>query len=622
MENKFKENAVIIEDTLSSIIYRAQKTQEFYDNKKAIDKLNNASGEALKTENNINDIYILEQLYSQMLGLQKVSTSNGLGLFSKKQTSREFIRSVISQLKEKNNSLIDNINKELSNLPLMKKEYYDVISNNTTNNSRDILNKEYHGMIPRTINLEDYDKVARSIVQRTAIKMKTTKIDSYMVVDGYYINENGEKENQYKNLGIVNAGLYNYEKEVKINIDKEILNLLKPEHVNGKKEKTFTDINAQFEKILNSEITKYQTNLSEFKGRYPMEDVVSLENVVNKITSLLEEANLYRKSIIMYKRFGDFIENNLSSGQKYQIVDKIKKEVREFEKNLSKLRDEIKELENVFEVNKEKIKNNSEIVIENKKSENVNKKVVTDKSSNTKNEINNNKDLKVNYKDSASQINELEEIKEKLVGFQKKKQTLPNEDNTIVSDLNSSSQEQKDMYDKYKEIREKLDSLFERKAQFSNGDYFRQEVVNSLWLYGETYEKIIENIRDMREQLDVTQIISKIIDEVRSEYDNIDEMKKEDENGLTNFENRIIGRLISTQVGNEISDELRSEINYYVERYQRLESEVKFVFMNKNYYDKEIYQEVLDNLKLKYYLNTNILDEVCLSNKIESSRSI
>ena len=174
----------------------------------------------------------------------------------------------------------------------------------------------------------------------------------------------------------------------------------------------------------------------------------------------------------------------------------------------------------------------------------------------------------------------------------------------------------KQTYEKYKEIREILDLFYEKKNQYNSEEYFERDVVNALSIYklGDSLEEITNNVTEIRNQLPVTNEIQRIIDSVKMEYDNVSDFCKVDENGLTNIENRIVGRLLVTQTSGNVSEELWSEINYYISRHNKLESELKWVLPNKNSYPEDVFEEMVTDNKKRLYANTNLINEIKTNN--------
>ena len=555
-------NGVITQDLLE-IINRAEVTQRFFDSKKSKDKLKNARGEAEKLDAIVKDEELLQFLFDELNKLDYVVTKDGL--FSKKQSSKSLVLDVKSGLKDKSKSLSANLMKELTGLPLISMDVYQLVTKETYRVG-DVLRDHYNGNISTSVKLEDYEKRERSFIQGTCNKILLGQ--NYSVFDGKYEEENGETKNRYRDTNIVDAGL-------------------EPIKQLGKKKSEGLLSELKIEEITE----KYKSSLEYRLDKYNSDKVLQ-----EQLRPILEKIYSLKKSSDIMRNMSDIVKNNLLNGQKFQISDKLLKEVNEMEKEIQKLEERTNKIEQKYKTKKEKevsyqskisassIKGNTTI----KPKETIKQDVSTQKKTNR-----------------TQEIEELKELKEKI--------TYQSEEPKKNGELSVSD---KQTYEKYKEIREILDLFYEKKNQYNSEEYFERDVVNALSIYklGDSLEEITNNVTEIRNQLPVTNEIQRIIDSVKMEYDNVSDFCKVDENGLTNIENRIVGRLLVTQTSGNVSEELWSEINYYISRHNKLESELKWVLPNKNSYPEDVFEEMVTDNKKRLYANTNLINEIKTNN--------
>lgn len=555
-------NEIVTQDLLE-IISRAEVTQRFFDSKKSRDKLTNARGEAEKLDVIVRDSELLQVLFDELNKLDYVVTKDGL--FSKKQSSKSLMLDVKSGLNDKGKSLSANLMKELTGLPLISMDVYQLVKKETYK-AGDVLIYHNHGIFPKGIKVEDYEKRERMFIQSTCSRILSDQ--NYRVFDGKYEDENGEIKNKYRDTDIINAGLYPIRQSGK-DESKRLLRALKIEEITE----------------------EYKSALEYRLGKYNSE-----KELQEQLKPILEKIYSLKKSIDIMRNMSNVVKNNLWNGQRFQISDKLLKEANEMVKEIQKLEEQTNKIEQNYKTKKEKEGSyQSRIVASNVKSN----ETIQSKENDTQNSLLQKKSSR------AQEIEELKELKEKI--------TSQSEEQKKSEELSVSD---KQTYEKYKEIREILDTFYEKKNQYSSEEYFERDVVDALYMYrlGDSLDEITNNVAEIRNQLPVTSEIQKIIDSVKMEYDNVSDFYKVDENGLTNIENRIVGRLLVIQSNDNVSEELRSEINYYVSRQNKLESELKWVLPNKNSYPEDVFEKMVTNNKRRLYANTNLINEIKTNN--------
>lgn len=586
---------------LYELVDNASITTQLLDsNTKTKNRIENAKNEVLKIESLSKDNYILQVVKEELLKLPRIKTKNTGNIFSKNQSSLDFLREIQKEIDKKEEQLVSNVEKELHGAKILDTELYKTARNKAG--------------IPLTLSsviLDKYDE--RGSLRRNMPNKEPKEVAKILA------STHSQKILITSSQNPVRRSVHNYEKKVEHSLNPQVSSLNKPEYSTD-----FQNIESEFKSFEKNKSKNLDFKINNLKAYHPLADTPTLKNLKNEIETLTKELDELKKAEIMLNRLSNFISIEMDNGQKIQLETKLQKEKIEFTKRIKELQSRLSEVEQKFEIEYQNQEQKA-IELENTKTKSQEKEIklvqptahFTPKIKKTPTQKEE-KETKLvqptaiftpNIKKSniKEQKEKLEEAKEKL---------LANKD--LLEENKSVNKEQD--YEKYKEIRDKFDSMLENKSQYKNNEIFEQHVVNELRQYGSTYEEIVNNIRDMRNNLPATKQIEQIVNNLKTEYNSIEEMNKEDENGLTNIENRIIGRLITTQANGNISEQLNSEITYYVKKHGNLESDIKYVSQNKQYFDSDIYQAMLNELKTKYYINTELIDEVDIQNKIGRSK--
>ena len=566
------QGTIIIDDNLLNIIRRAEYTRQFYmDNKRKTDLLKKSEHQALQSQKNIRDIALLDMIIKEMNNIKNTSTRSGL--FSDK-TSKSTMITAREKIKKENQSLINMMKNNLAPMPLMKKEYYLSCINSYDQYST-ILKTRYKRSpkLLSSIKPEKYKETAERI-----IRSESTKIGSECrVKNGIIIDENGEKKQNYKKeSSIIDAGLEVYKTEEKIRLDRIIEDLRKSDTAGDTR-----DIYKSYEDHRKSIESEYDNIINNLKLDYKNKSMTNIQKTNNELKQVLKDYYDYKMSYTMLKRIKNIITQEIKHDFKIGIEQKIDKELSAVESKLVELEKQKKELEATFEQERNKITTET-------------------------------KEQKTSH---IEKIKELEELKEKVQKLQKieenKKKDNP-EEKKQEKKTNEVNRQEKEKYEKYKVIREKLDDIIDRRNSFSNENYYHQEIVNTFYSYGlgTTYDEIIKNIIAMREDLIVNKRLQTIIDTVKMDFDDFKDMRKEEKNGMTKIENKIEGRLLSLEMNPDTPEEVKEEIRYYLKRNKKCQDDLYWITQNKNSYPEDTYKQIVDNIKVNNYLNTNIFDEV------------
>ena len=566
------QGTIIIDDNLLNIIKRAEYTQQFYiDNQKKQDLLKKSEHQALQSQNNTRDIALLEMLIKEMNNIKNTPTRSGL--FSNK-TSKSFIISAKEKIKKQNQPIINTMKNNLVKIPLMKKEYY--LSCLDSYDKYSTILKTRYKRSPKMlafIKPEKYKETAERIIRNESTKIG----NKCRIKNGIVIDENGEKKQNYKEMSsVIEAGLEVYKTEEKTRLDRIIADLRKSDIAKDSK-----DIYKSYEDYIKSIEREYDEKLEKIKNNYKDKSFTIIEKNINELKQLTREYYSYKQSQIILKRIRDIISREIKHDIKAEIDKKIMNELSAVEAKLIELEKQKKELEKLFDNEYNKISLPKE----------------EKQSTNNEEEIRKLKEIK-------SKIETIKEIEEHKNTNQKEK--------TQEKKTNEIKLQEKAKYEKYKEIREKLDDIIDRRNEFSNENYYHQEIVNTLYSYGlgTTYEEIINNIIEMRKELGINKKLQTIIDTVKMEFDNFSDMRKEEDNGMTKLENKLEGRLLSLEMNPDTPEALKEEIRYYLKRNKKCQDNLYWITQNKKSYPEETYRQLIDNIKMNNYLNTNIYDEI------------
>lgn len=172
-------------------------------------------------------------------------------------------------------------------------------------------------------------------------------------------------------------------------------------------------------------------------------------------------------------------------------------------------------------------------------------------------------------------------------------------------------------YEEYAKIRAIFNELQELRKQYSNDEDFHNIVVTKFskvpQVSGTTYEEIVANIKELREQLKVTTQIRQIIAEVEVDYEGSEDKYKIMDDGLTNLENRLAGRF-SSILHEEISPELRTELQYCIKTIEKVAAIIKNNKLSWSRDGQEEYEKKILEVKREYYVNTILYDVLELNN--------
>ncbi len=569
------QGTIIIDDNLLNIIRRAEYTQQFYiDNKKKQDLLKRSEHQALQSQNNIRDIIILDMLIKEMNNIKNTPTRSGL---LSNKTSKSVMISARENIKKENSSIINVMKNNLVKTPLMKKEYY--LSCLDSYDKYSTILKTRYKRAPKllsSIKPEKYKETAERIIRSESTKLGA----KCRIKNGIIIDEYGEKKQNYKNTTIIEAGLEIYKTEEKARLDKIIVDLRKSDITEDSR-----DIYKSYEDYYKSIEKEYAEKIKYIESNFKDKSITNIQKNANDLNLITKEYYTYKQSQIILKRIKNIVSKEIKHNYKTEIEKKINKELSVLELKIQELENQKKELEESFENNYNRITAEPQ-----------------EKKSSSKNE---------------EEIKKLKELKEKIYEYEKeskekKATTKPQKIELPENSNNNIDKLEKEKYEKYKQIREKLDNIIDRRNDFSNENYYHQEIINTFYSYGlgTTHEEIIKNIIAMREELGVNKKLQVIIDNVKMEFDNFSDMKEEEDNGMTKIENKLEGRLLSLEMNPDTPEELKEEIRYYLKRNKKCQDDLYWITQNKNSYPEEIYRQLVDNIKTNNYLNTNIYNEI------------
>ncbi len=540
-------------------------------------RIRNAKGEAEKIEDLTKDLYILQIIREELAKIPESRTTGRNIFLQREQTSLEFARGMSQNMSQKQEELTKNVEKELNRARVMEDNLFEKVRHPSPYGVPLTINKRILNELDKNKSIQKYSKS-----EEAAVKTLLPGHSQIILTS----NPNNQ----------VRQSLAAYKRVIEAKFKNEKEGLTKPEYSS-----TSPNIDAEYTTFLNNDITKIDERIKNLAAYHPLADTTRLKNMRNEIATVSKQFYELKKNRIIIDRLIN-LATQMSNGQKEQLIIKLEKEKKEIDKNINLLQDRLAVVKQNFEAEFKKVEEYA-INLENTKKttrqeEQPAKKVVF------------NPDVK-KYT-SGKRKNDIKELKEA------REQLLANKDK--IEEPKRTPQEQKKMYEKYKEARDIFDNLQKSKGQFKNDEVFKQHVVSKLGKYGSTYEEIVENLSTIRDSLEVTAQIRQIMNEVRSEYKSYEEMTKEEANGLTSIENKIIGRLLTTRENGNISEELKAEIEYYVKKHGELESDLKPAYLNKQNYEKETYQKIVDKLKIDNYINTELLDEVGLVTESKRSR--
>ena len=287
-----------------------------------------------------------------------------------------------------------------------------------------------------------------------------------------------------------------------------------------------------------------------------------------KLKKLYEEKFQYLESKLVLTKINEYLKNNRKLDCKEifeSLCIKIEKELSEIESKLKEVTIKIEEIEKILE-----------------------NKITTD----------NDKSVKSERKKAAENSQEL----------------------AMTND--SSNLKEKEKYEYYDAIRQKVDRIVERKNSYKSEEMFKADIVYELTKYGLgiTYEEVMKNFQNMREELEVTKTIKKLMDDVDKSLDLYTVSRDYiEENGLTVFENRVISKMCTLLDDDSITDELKKEIEYYLKKYRELVDEISFILPAKNAYINDIRSQMINEIKKRKYFNTMFMEKLNLYSKTSTN---
>ena len=518
------------------------------------------------------EIFLLKKIILMLVNIYKISTPNSDTPFSKKETSYQYIKTLKNILEEEYKSKISKIKRLLSGKKLMPHQLLSYeYGKNMDSWAREIKTILSGTTSSQFENLTKEEKIKNVIdhIRWLSIIMTTSysKDNPYTYVISFspdimetreYIH--GEYPKQEKDKDIVDAALTyaRMEFENKLSL-KEFIS-----------SKNITDSYM----VSGSPVAKTLSEIHlDIDRKY--QTIHSIEK--EKLKKLYEEKFQYLESKLVLTKINEYLKNNRKLDCKEifeSICKKIEKELSEIESKLKEVTIKIEEINNLLE---KKLSNN--------KDNNLSKK--TD---------------------------------DKAVNIEKKESHENSQKSAKVED--SISLKEKEKYEYYAAIREKVDRIVERKNSYKSEEMFKADIVYELSEYGLgiTYEEVIKNFQNMREELEVTKTIKKLMDDVDKSLELYTVSRDYiEENGLTVYENRVIAKMYTLLDDDSITDELKKEIEYYLKKYRELVDEIKFVLPAKNAYINDIWAQMINSIKERKYFNTIFIEKLNLYSKTNTN---
>ena len=566
----------IVSRTLKSYIDKVQVTASILGNEKNSKILKEVSNDALMLDGLANDEYLLSEIRKILLTMPKQKSNNVF--FPASQSSYEISKELLEKNQKKIDSLSKSIHSRIKGMPVMSEELYKKSQKGQgfSYSESEIIQyaNERHlkGLIdPKKSRSENAQKIVK--IFSRSIK-GTNTIEKYKVFDGYdhdYINN--KKNPRYLRKSLVEACLHVTKKitakEIESNL-KVIADIKKAENI-------FTEVSSRMAIELST-----PTIIDKSKLNRIFEETKKLES----------EKSENNKNIQIIDELIKIIDTHASSyGNFNKLKEKMLQERKTYHDKNIEISAEISKKNDEFN---QEIENQKKVKLENEKKA---------------------KELK--RKETIAELKRAKEELERIEKQENKEET--NEEEKPIYKSKPLTDEEKNQYEKYKLIRERLDTLFENKNQYRDEETFRREVVRNFPTLGSTYEEIMDNISDIRNNLAVASDINRIIQSVKNEFNSVEEMTAIESNGLTALENRVMGRMLSIEQHGEISPELKSEFEYYIKRLHKLESELKWIPKPENI-GKESYKTIADDTRIRTCVNTSLIEENGLTTKVAKGR--
>ena len=591
LDAKKRSSTKEIEQDLETIVSMAVQTRDIFGRNESYELPN--SGDVSMVQKDYVNACLLFEILNLLMSVEKISTKNNNSALSKKETSYQYIKRIKNVLETRNQKDIKKIKKMLADHPLIPYELYSVNYWKDKNGwARNVLDY-YYGYSSKHRN--DFES-AKLIAKNNATNMQTSSsrknnivytssFDSNkpMLISSSYVHEEGAYYPLKRNCkDIVDAALY-------YSLCRDLIAL-----------KSFKQLmNVRFEQVKDNvgyelkTLEEIKKNIdSKYKGLVSSQDI-------QKLKLLYDEKFKYLKSKMLFNKIIEFLKER---NQIYfsDIIIKMNKEVEEFDKIIEEIQKRIDSL--VKEFDKKIEKDNSKKRETTKRQNNIRQKV-SNSQVKTTSSIN---DKKVEDSTNSTVVTDVK-TKELIKDTVTERKKIEEEKKTF-------SQEEIDKYNKYVEIRVKLDNIVKRKNQYRNEEMFQQEIINTFYNLGNSYEEIIRHIDEMREELEVTKIIHTIILNSYEEfYNNPNQMREIDTNGLTKLENKIRFNISGILANDKtIPDELREELRYYLNRFHELEDDLKPVI---NWPKDEIWNGMADDNRLMRYFNTCLIEELGLTKR-------
>ena len=524
------------------------------------------------------EINLLEKVLSMMMPTYKISTPNSDSFLSKSETSYQYIKTLKNKLESEYNNKVKRIKRSLDGKALMPQQLFSYEYGKNMNSWAKGVRIKLFGTTSDIFNRLTKEEQIKNVIEHIrylSIVMQTSyskkNLDTYEVSFSpkvieryeYVYSENPKKETKED---IVEAALtyarmkFENKKAFKEFISKETITDSYMENKTPTK-KTLSEIYSAIDK-------KYQTIHSE--------EIAILKKMYQHKFQFLE-------SKLILTKIKDYLENNSILDCKLifsSIIIKISKELSEIDSKLKETTIKIENIENSLESKLTENKNSNQ----SEREDSISIDIGASPDNKNQDEFEN-----------QSQRNHSKEVLNK---------------------------EEKEKYEYYVAIREKVDKIVERKNTYASEEMFKMDIVYELSYYGlgNTYEEVIKNFQNMRKELEATKILEKLMNDIADDLDLYPGTKEQTENnGLTVYENRVAAKMLALLNDETISDELRNEIEYYLKKYKELVSDIKFVLPVQNEYNSDAWEQMLNDNKKRKYFNTIFIETLNLNDKTDNN---
>lgn len=561
----------IISEDLDSLVARVVFTQVVLQNDKNLKRIKGIDNDSSKCENLVDDMELLDFIQEYITGLEHNVTSDGL---FKKSSFQTLLVHVKRELKIEKDKLASLIQAGLTGLRVMNKDIYSKISKDINMAYGDIVRLLYPKGIPAYLQNQDKEKIVRSNLPLDTNSFRIQSGSEYRVVDKTYEDNDGKLQNEYSNHSIVDACLEVHRKETEKSLKKESSNF--------NKAIDDSDIEFYYKSSLAHELKSFNESV------YPAitdKDIVIIKPKLEKKASI-------SKTIYKFEKVKDLIESKMHDEKKAVLIAKLDKEISVLKAQLINIQNEINRYKDELAVRKTPEQKHEESV--QRLHEKQVKKEVEEM-------------IEAHVRDNNSLNDNGQQNKEPKKEEAKEEQTVVVEEN-----VNKLSDE----YKQYAAIRDKLDNIKEEIKQ-RNGGFdqakYEQEVVRQLHKLGNSYTEIMDEVVEMHNCVDAMKDIKELLDSAKLELEhNEEKMHTQSNTGFTALESLFRLKLMEKQKDKNIPADLKKEIEYYLDRYDKVET------ASKGYPEGSKERKNLANfMKQDYFSNTILIDEM---NKREESR--